>query len=206
MNTKKQPSQAPFPELDKLDPPPAPWNHLATIGSLYLFGDLSQLDSEAVLTYVSTHPLIVIRARNGRGTVVGQYRSWELLKTHAHLRPGRFKNVPIHLMDAPKDQIASIAAENLFMEGLLCSLPPGTAIAQLVNLWKNLSEQNRIRIFPQVRTQADFSDALAYHSRTGFDRQRIDRLNASIPSTKPADPVDPLQQNEPLAAKIDGTT
>lgn len=101
-------------DLAHLDPPPDPWRLSASTGSLYLLGDVEQLGADAVADYVNSHPLIAIKIGRKRYVVVGLYRSWELLQTHAHRWPGYFKTVPVFIKSAPEEAIPRIAGETYF--------------------------------------------------------------------------------------------
>lgn len=188
--TPKPTSPSPI-ELAHLKPPPNPWGQLATLGSIYLLGDVEQLGASYVVEYLQDHPLIAVKTGRKEHIVVGQYRSWELLRTFSRVKPNLITTVPAYLKTVPPDAIPAIAAENLFMEGLVSSLSPEYAIAQLSNLWKQLPESSRERILPAVRTQADFANILAYDSRTGFDPRRLNRLNRPSTEKNPVVPAEP---------------
>lgn len=188
--TPKPASPTPI-ELAHLKPPPEPWGRLATLGSIYLLGDVEQLGASYVVDYLQDHPLIAVKTGRKEHIVVGQYRSWELLRTFSRLKPKLVTTVPAIIKPVSPDAIPAIAAENLFMEGLISSLSPEYAIAQLSNLWKQLPESSRQRILPAVRTQADFANILAYDSRTGFDPRRRNWLNRPPAEKGSVAPVEP---------------
>jgi len=188
--TPKPASPTPI-ELAHLKPPPEPWGRLATLGSIYLLGDVEQLGASYVVDYLQDHPLIAVKTGRKEHIVVGQYRSWELVRTFSKIKPNLVATVPAYIKQVSPTAIPSIAAENLFMEGLISSLSPEYAIAQLSNLWKQLPESSRQRILPAVRTQADFANILAYDSRTGFDPRRLNRLNRPPAEKDSVAPVEP---------------
>ncbi len=128
--TPKPASPTPI-ELAHLKPPPEPWGRLATLGSIYLLGDVEQLGASYVVDYLHDHPLIAVKTGRKEHIVVGQYRSWELVRTFSRLKPKLVTTVPAIIKHVSPDAVPAIAAENLFMEGLISSLSPEYAIAQL---------------------------------------------------------------------------
>lgn len=213
---KTTPEQRPIAVVD-LQPPPAPWDDLAATGCLYLLGDLAHLGPKKIRDYLNDHPLIVVRTGRKKATVVGNFRSWEILQYHSQNHESPLANALVIVRNAPAEDIPRLTAENLFLEGLLGTLSPEYAFSQLSALWKQIPESSQQSLLPRVRTQADFSDALAYRSRSGFDPRSLNRLErAKLDTALSPDKSDDVVDNEPQseqaaphnldqAASTDGT-
>lgn len=179
----KKPSPLKEVDLAHLVPPPAPWNELASIGTLYLLGDVDRLCVDVVESFIRAHPVITVRLEPSKFVVVGQFRSWELALAHHAHAPDRFGRVPAIQVEADQDQISALAARNLLLESLLLSLAPEVMAPRLAHIWEMLPPDIASGLFPDVHTQSGFSDLIGYSSRTGFDPRRMNALAKPAPAS-----------------------
>lgn len=158
-----------------LEPPPEPCRTMAG-SSLHLLGDIGRIGETVGAEYLCSHPVVAIRIGRKKLQVVGQFRSYELALRLNRLHPLKYSNATVLLLNYGKDEAAGLAMRSLFMEGLVSSLAPEFASTSLGMIWTEFDPVERICMLPSVTTQADFSNAFGYDSRSSFDPRHLNRL------------------------------